>query len=167
MLCVCPTNMAYRNSWRQCMAARFCAVVYQNHCAFRMIPTPDLQAKERAIIQDCILASRARTWYDSAQRGPLAQWQSTSLITTWFQVRILGGPPAVHLLDTHILARIWCGTGCGWFSRPPTATPAEHQPAPRAGLAAMWSRRLPARSRQLRPSIGRHEYPRRLISSLA
>jgi hypothetical protein len=25
--------------------------------------------------------------------GPLAQWQSTSLITTWFQVRILGGPP--------------------------------------------------------------------------
>src|SRR5215211_1466995 len=50
-------------------------------------------------MQDCILAPRPRTWYDSGDRGPLAQWQSTSLITTWFQVRILGGPPAVHLLS--------------------------------------------------------------------
>src|SRR5215213_1831317 len=44
-------------------------------------------------MQECILAPKPRTWYDSGHRGPLAQWQSTSLITTWFQVRILGGPP--------------------------------------------------------------------------
>src|SRR5215212_7018281 len=51
---------------------------------------------------DCILACRARTWYDKGQHGPLAQWQSTSLITTWFQVRILGGPPHITALAIRV-----------------------------------------------------------------
>ena len=49
------------------------------------------------LVGESSIAHGRRLWYNPTTLGPIAQRQSDRLITGWFQVRILVGPPVYKM----------------------------------------------------------------------